>query len=69
MVHDILPVSYTHLDVYKRQVYGRAQPEDEARALLRPHIARLRNKLETTGITSIELVSIRGMGYMLQTEF
>ncbi|MDZ4719682.1 MAG: response regulator transcription factor [Roseiflexaceae bacterium] len=49
-------------------VYGRAQPEDEARALLRPHIARLRHKLESTGATSVSLVSIRSMGYMLQTE-
>jgi two-component system KDP operon response regulator KdpE len=49
-------------------VYGRAQPEDEARALLRPHIARLRHKLESTGATGISLVSIRSMGYMLQTE-
>ena len=49
-------------------VYGRAQPEDEARALLRPHIARLRHKLESTGASGIALVSIRSMGYMLQTE-
>jgi DNA-binding response OmpR family regulator len=49
-------------------VYGRAQPEDEARALLRPHIARLRHKLESTGVGSVALVSIRSMGYMLQTE-
>jgi two-component system KDP operon response regulator KdpE len=49
-------------------VYGRAQPEDEARALLRPHIARLRHKLESTGATGISLVSIRSMGYMLQTD-
>lgn len=49
-------------------VYGRAQPEDEARALLRPHIARLRHKLEATGAGGIVLVSIRSMGYMLQTE-
>ena len=49
-------------------VYGRAQPEDEARALLRPHIARLRHKIESTGITGVALVSIRSMGYMLQTE-
>lgn len=48
-------------------VYGRAQPEDEARALLRPHIARLRHKLESTGVSGISLVSIRSMGYMLQT--
>lgn len=47
-------------------VYGRAQPEDEARALLRPHIARLRHKLESTSVGGIALVSIRGMGYMLQ---
>jgi DNA-binding response OmpR family regulator len=47
-------------------VYGRAQPEDEARALLRPHIARLRHKIETTGIGGVALVSIRSMGYMLQ---
>jgi DNA-binding response OmpR family regulator len=49
-------------------VYGRVQPEDEARALLRPHIARLRHKLESTGLGGIALVSIRSMGYMLQTE-
>ena len=49
-------------------VYGRAQPEDEARALLRPHIARLRHKLESTGLGGVALVSIRSMGYMLQTE-
>jgi two-component system KDP operon response regulator KdpE len=48
-------------------VYGRAQPEDEARALLRPHIARLRHKIESTGIGGVALVSIRSMGYMLQT--
>ena len=48
-------------------VYGRAQPEDEARALLRPHIARLRHKIESTSIAGVALVSIRSMGYMLQT--
>jgi two-component system KDP operon response regulator KdpE len=48
-------------------VYGRPQPEDEARALLRPHIARLRHKIETTGVDGVALVSIRSMGYMLQT--
>jgi two-component system KDP operon response regulator KdpE len=48
-------------------VYGRAQPEDEARALLRPHIARLRHKIESTGVGGVALVSIRSMGYMLQT--
>lgn len=54
--------------VLSEAVYGRAQPEDEARALLRPHIARLRHKLESTGATGVQLVSIRSMGYMLQTE-
>jgi DNA-binding response OmpR family regulator len=49
-------------------IYGRAQPEDEARALLRPHIARLRHKLEVTGSEPIALVSVRSMGYMLRTE-
>jgi two-component system KDP operon response regulator KdpE len=49
-------------------IYGRAQPEDEARALLRPHIARLRHKLEGTGMVGVALVSIRSMGYMLRTE-
>ena len=49
-------------------VYGRAQPEDEARALLRPHMARQRHKLESTSIGGIALVSIRSMGYMQQTE-
>ena len=54
--------------VLSEAVYGRAQPEDEARALLRPHIARLRHKLESTGAVGVQLVSIRSMGYMLQTE-
>lgn len=49
-------------------VYNRAQPEDEARALLRPHIARLRNKIESTTSSGVSLISIRSMGYMLQTE-
>lgn len=49
-------------------VYGRPQHEDEARALLRPHIARLRHKLEATGATGVSLISIRSMGYMLQTD-
>ncbi len=48
-------------------IYGRAQPEDEARALLRPHIARLRHKLESIGLSGVALVSIRSMGYMLRT--
>jgi DNA-binding response OmpR family regulator len=48
-------------------VYGRAQPEDEARALLRPHIARLRHKIESTNVGGVMLISIRSMGYMLQT--
>lgn len=54
--------------ILSEAVYGRAQPEDEARALLRPHIARLRHKLESTGTHGVQLVSIRSMGYMLQTE-
>ena len=54
--------------ILSEAVYGRAQPEDEARALLRPHIARLRHKLESTSVQGIALVSIRSMGYMLQTD-
>ncbi|HMP42762.1 MAG TPA: response regulator transcription factor [Roseiflexaceae bacterium] len=53
--------------VLSEAVYGRSQPEDEARALLRPHIARLRHKHESCAVDGIELVSIRSMGYMLQT--
>jgi two-component system KDP operon response regulator KdpE len=56
-------MSYTDLS---EAIYGRAQPEDEARALLRPHIARLRQKLEIRGAEGIALVSIRSMGYMLR---
>ena len=41
-------------------VYGRAQPEDEARALLRPHIARLRHKIESTSIGGVALVKCQG---------
>lgn len=58
-------LSYTTLS---EAVYGRAQPEDEARSLLRPHIARLRQKLDATKTPGIALISIRSMGYMLQTE-
>lgn len=58
-------ISYSNLS---EAVYGRAQPEEEARALLRPHIARLRHKFEATGIPGVALISIRSMGYMLQTE-
>ncbi|KPV52914.1 transcriptional regulator [Kouleothrix aurantiaca] len=54
--------------ILSEAVYGRAQPEDEARALLRPHIARLRHKLESTNVQGVALVSIRSMGYMLQTD-
>jgi DNA-binding response OmpR family regulator len=63
--HADTALSYSTLS---EAVYGRPQPEDEARALLRPHIARLRHKLETTGVTGLSLVSIRSMGYMLQLE-
>ncbi|MBC8076428.1 MAG: response regulator transcription factor [Chloroflexales bacterium] len=55
-------LSYAELS---EAIYGRPQPEDEARALLRPHIARLRQKLETGRAVGIVLVSIRSMGYML----
>jgi DNA-binding response OmpR family regulator len=48
------------------EVYGRYQPDEEARALLRPHIARLRQKLEQAGISDAELISIRSVGYMLR---
>jgi DNA-binding response OmpR family regulator len=58
-------LSYTTLS---EAVYGRAQAEEEARSLLRPHIARLRQKLDATRTPGIALVSIRSMGYMLQTE-
>jgi two-component system KDP operon response regulator KdpE len=54
--------------ILSEAVYGRPQPEEEARALLRPHIARLRHKLESTDVKGVALVSIRSMGYMLQTE-
>lgn len=49
------------------EVYGRRQPDDEARALLRPHIARLRQKIEQAGVTDAELISVRSVGYMLRT--
>lgn len=63
--HPDTALSYSMLS---EAVYSRAQPEDEARALLRPHIARLRHKLEATDVRGIALVSIRSMGYMLQIE-
>jgi len=49
------------------EVYGRRQADDEARALLRPHIARLRQKMEQAGISDAELISVRSVGYMLRT--
>lgn len=54
--------------VLSESVYGRSQSEEEARALLRPHVARLRHKLEDTKVTGVTLVSIRSMGYMLQRD-
>lgn len=62
------PDTALNYSILSEAVYGRAQPEDEARALLRPHIARLRHKLESTGVAGVQLVSIRSMGYMLQRE-
>lgn len=62
------PDTALNYSILSEAVYGRAQPEDEARALLRPHIARLRHKLESTGVSGVQLVSIRSMGYMLQRE-
>lgn len=49
------------------EVYGKRQPDEEARALLRPHIARLRQKLEQAGVADAELISVRSVGYMLRT--
>jgi DNA-binding response OmpR family regulator len=48
------------------EVYGRRQSDDEARTLLRPHIARLRQKIEQTGLVDTELISVRSVGYMLR---
>jgi DNA-binding response OmpR family regulator len=37
--------------------------EEEARQLIRPHIARLRRKLETAPQQPVHLISVRGVGY------
>lgn len=61
--HDVV-LSYGDL---AEEVYGRQQTDDEARALLRPHIARLRQKIEQAGLSDVELISVRSVGYMLRT--
>jgi DNA-binding response OmpR family regulator len=40
-----------------------ADDEEEARALIRPHIARLRRKLESDSQQPCHLLSVRGIGY------
>jgi DNA-binding response OmpR family regulator len=57
-------VSYNDL---AEAVYGRVQDDAEARSLLRPHIARLRQKLQQAGATDADLISVRSVGYMLRT--
>jgi DNA-binding response OmpR family regulator len=46
-----------------RAINTAVDDEEEARQLIRPHIARLRRKLETDPQQPIHLVSVRGVGY------
>ncbi len=46
------------------QVMGRDMDEDKAASLIRPHISRLRSKVEPTPQMPQRLLTVRGKGYM-----
>jgi DNA-binding response OmpR family regulator len=47
---------------------GNVADEDEARQILRPHIVRLRRKLERDPSQPAHLQAVRGVGYRWQSE-
>ncbi len=49
-------------------IMGRDVDEDHAANLIRPHISRLRSKVEPTPQMPRRLLTVRGKGYMLVTE-
>jgi hypothetical protein len=49
-------------------IMGRDVDEDHAANLIRPHISRLRSKVELTPQMPRRLLTVRGKGYMLVTE-
>ena len=65
----LITVSYTHLDVYKRQEYlyekvWKTSTAGDTQAL-KTAVARLRNKIRESGFC---IVSARGEGYCLEQE-
>ena len=56
-VQKIISVSYTHLDVYKRQDY------DGDTRIVDVHVFKLRTKLQGS---NVHIKSSRGVGYLLE---
>jgi DNA-binding response OmpR family regulator len=46
-----------------QMINSEVEDEEDARQLIRPHIARLRRKLERNAQDPIHLISVRGLGY------
>ena len=63
----LLSVSYTHLDVYKRQAYGGVVPELASRAHQQNIVPVVHEALKRAGVTKEELSAVaftRGPGLM-----
>ena len=79
IAHGVVPVSYTHLDVYKRQVlgggnYGVLVPPDDSQALATAVLRLLadptgRQALAARGLKRAEQLSIQNMVGAYETEF
>lgn len=59
--HIGLPISASNI---VSEVMGREMDEDKAASLIRPHISRLRSKVEPTPQMPQRLLTVRGKGYM-----
>lgn len=59
--HIGLPISASNI---VSEVMGRDMDEDKAASLIRPHISRLRSKVEPTPQMPQRLLTVRGKGYM-----
>lgn len=59
--HIGLPISASSI---VSEVMGREMDEDKAASLIRPHISRLRSKVEPTPQMPQRLLTVRGKGYM-----
>jgi two-component system KDP operon response regulator KdpE len=48
-----------------RQIQGYEADDSEARAIVRVHMSRLRQKIEAAGVPPLPIVNVRGVGYRL----